>query len=40
MRSVKMKNPLTKTGKICSVKLKKISVKMEYPLCKNVISAV
>jgi hypothetical protein len=36
-----MENPLTKTGNICSVKLKKkLSVKMEYPLCKSGIAAV
>jgi hypothetical protein len=35
-----MENPLTKTGNICSVKLKKTSVKMEYPLCKSGIAAV
>jgi hypothetical protein len=39
MRYVKMKNPLTKTEKICSVKLKNPSVKMEYPHCKNGKSA-
>jgi hypothetical protein len=39
MCSVKRKIPLTEPGKICSVK-KKLSVEMEYPLCKNGISPV
>jgi hypothetical protein len=40
MPSVKMKYRLTKTAKNCTVKLKPPSVKMEYPLCKNGISAL
>jgi hypothetical protein len=34
-----MENPLNKTGKICSLKLKTCSVKMENPLSRNEKSA-